>query len=214
MIIISKDAAKNLKLQGKDITLSVTKVGNVTEIVESKEYTVPIADLSGKIWNISVCEMEEVTSDVDSVKPDSFSALFPEYNNCDLNRPSGKVDILIGSDYCTIFPLLTSQVGEMQLMKNQFGYCCRGSHENIKFETITNRKVDIHLLSGEVLFVDKIGISQDDGLKRSLDQFYNLDGLRIQFTPLCGGCKCGRCPIESNKCSIEDESGLRGWVVI
>ena len=81
--LISKDAAKNLKLQGKDITLSLTKVGNVTEIVESKEYTVPITDLSGKIWNISVCEMEEVTSDADSVKPDSLSALFLEYNNCD-----------------------------------------------------------------------------------------------------------------------------------
>jgi hypothetical protein len=190
--------------------LSLTKVGNVTEIVESKEYTIPITDLSGKLWNLSVCEMNEVTSDVDSIKLDSLSALFPEYNVCDLNRPCGKVDILIGSDYCTIFPLVISQVGKMQLMKNQFGYCCRGSHENIKFETTSKKmKANIHLLSGEVLFVDKIGISQEDGLKRALDQFYSLDGLGIQFTPQCGGCKCGRCPIGSKKCSIEEERGLR-----
>ena len=56
--LISKDTAKKLKLQGKEITLSLTKVGNVTEVVESNEYTIPITDLRGKLWNISVCEMD------------------------------------------------------------------------------------------------------------------------------------------------------------
>ncbi|VDI55646.1 Hypothetical predicted protein [Mytilus galloprovincialis] len=44
--------AKRLGLSGQDITLSVTKVGNVTEHVQSKEYVIPLTDLGGKIWTI------------------------------------------------------------------------------------------------------------------------------------------------------------------
>jgi hypothetical protein len=40
-------AARKLGLSGQEITLSVTKIGNVTECVQSKEYILPLTDLSG-----------------------------------------------------------------------------------------------------------------------------------------------------------------------
>ncbi|CAC5382018.1 unnamed protein product [Mytilus coruscus] len=53
----------DLRLSGQDITLSVTKVGNVTEHVQSKEYVIPLTDLRGKIWTIKAYGMEEVTAE-------------------------------------------------------------------------------------------------------------------------------------------------------
>ncbi|CAC5363493.1 unnamed protein product [Mytilus coruscus] len=45
MSLITHKTAKRLGLSGQDITLSVTKVGNVTEHVQSKEYVIPLTDL-------------------------------------------------------------------------------------------------------------------------------------------------------------------------
>ncbi|CAC5404640.1 unnamed protein product [Mytilus coruscus] len=47
MSLITHKTAKRLGLSGQDITLSVTKVGNVTEHVQSKEYVIPLTNLRG-----------------------------------------------------------------------------------------------------------------------------------------------------------------------
>ena len=47
--LISHDAANRLLLKGSSISLSITKVGNTTEPIPSKEYTLPLADCDGKI---------------------------------------------------------------------------------------------------------------------------------------------------------------------
>ena len=59
------------------------------------------------------------------------------------------------------------------------------------------------------LHIDKVEIDKEDGLKAAMDKFYNLEGLGIQFTPLCGGCRYGRCPVGSKKCSIKEERELQ-----
>ena len=208
--IISSDAAKTLRLTGMDVTLSLTKVGNITSVTQSKEYDVPLTDTSGMTSKISACEMKEVTSDVNHVNWEWLYSLFPGYETANFKRPSGKVDLLIGSDCCCIFPSVVCQVDNLQLMKNQFGYCFRGSHEGIHCNpTKMEDKPSLHLISGEISHIDKIGLSREDGLKEALDQFYNLDGLGIHFTPRCGGCKCGKCPLGSKKCSIKEEKELQ-----
>jgi hypothetical protein len=64
MSLITHKAARKLGLSGQEITLSVTKVGNVTECVQSKEYILPLTDLSGNTWIIKAYDLEEVTADI------------------------------------------------------------------------------------------------------------------------------------------------------
>ena len=54
--------------------------------------------------------------------------LFRGVTEKDVRRPIGKVNLLIGTDYCSILPEKVGESGNFQLMKNQFGYCLRGSH--------------------------------------------------------------------------------------
>ncbi|VDI23272.1 Hypothetical predicted protein [Mytilus galloprovincialis] len=104
MSLITHKTAKRLGLSGQDITLSVTKVGNVTEHVQSKEYVIPLTDLGGKIWTIKAYGMEEVTAEVARVDMSRVEQLFKGINKNDIQRPTGQVDILIGTDCCILMP--------------------------------------------------------------------------------------------------------------
>ena len=76
MSLITHRAARRLGLSGKEITLSLTKVGNSCETVCSKEYVVPLYDKTGKVWNVRACGIEEVTADLNFVDVDGMVFLF------------------------------------------------------------------------------------------------------------------------------------------
>ncbi|CAC5426341.1 unnamed protein product [Mytilus coruscus] len=89
------NTATMLRLSGQDITLSVTKVGNVTEHVQSKEYVIPLTDLRGKIWTMKAYGMEEVTAEVARVDMSRVDQLFKGINKNDIqkaNWPSRHID--------------------------------------------------------------------------------------------------------------------------
>ncbi|XP_064120677.1 uncharacterized protein LOC135225276 [Macrobrachium nipponense] len=52
LTMITHRMANKLGLRGKDVSLTVTKVGNSTELFDSKVYNVPITDLTGTEWTI------------------------------------------------------------------------------------------------------------------------------------------------------------------
>ncbi|VDH89663.1 Hypothetical predicted protein [Mytilus galloprovincialis] len=141
MSLITHKTAKRLGLSGQDITLSVTKVGNVTEHVQSKEYVIPLTDLGGKIWTIKAYGMEEVTAEVARVDMSRVEQLFKGINKNDIQRPTGQVDILIGTDCCILMPNKEEQIGNLQLMRNQFGYCIRGSHPLLEVPKLSNHGI-------------------------------------------------------------------------
>ena len=130
--LISKHAAKLLGLKGSDISLSITKVGNSTDIQESKEYMVPLKCTNGKICDVNVCEIDEITIIAEGIDSNLLHSIFPEVPEDGLVRPTGNIDMLIGADCCSLFPLKIKQVQELQLMRGPLGYCVRGFHENAK----------------------------------------------------------------------------------
>ena len=74
---ISKEAAHQLRLQGSEVTLSITKVGNINEVQKSKEYRVPLNDINGKCWEVLLYEIDEITTKAGKVNPEIFKSLFP-----------------------------------------------------------------------------------------------------------------------------------------
>ena len=185
MSLITHRAAAKLGLTGRDVTLSITKVGNVTEWTRSKEYVLPLTDLEGKVWEIRVYGMNEVTADVGHVDIERVVKLFKSLKPSDIMRPIGKVDVLIGTDCCTLLPDKVNQVGNLQLMKNQFGYCLRGSHPLLGLgPRLSNlMMLRIHHASGEVLHVNHVGLKPATSLKVSLDRFFEIESLGTQCTP-------------------------------
>ena len=74
--LITHQKAKELGLKGRDIHISITKVGNSLETVASKEYVVPVVDMYGVEWKITACGIDEITAPVDKVNMSVVSRLF------------------------------------------------------------------------------------------------------------------------------------------
>lgn len=109
--------ASRLGLAGKEVTLSVTKVGRETERLRSREYVIPLVDLDGKIWNVTAYGIENTTSSVCRVDFTKVVELFEGITVSDLDRPEGDIDLLIGTDWGNLMPQVLSSVGNLQLMQ-------------------------------------------------------------------------------------------------
>ena len=78
--------------------------------------------------------MEEATADIFDVDISKVARLFKGIAEKDAKRPTGQVDILIGTDCCIIMPNKLDQVDNLQLTKNQVEYCLRGSHPLLGYQ--------------------------------------------------------------------------------
>lgn len=108
--------ARKLGLIGKDVQITITKVGNVKESCMSKEYTIPLICQQGKVWKIKAYGLDEITLNVCEVDADELNRIL-QVNPQLLVRPVGKVDMLIGSDCCKLLPRVIKIVGNLQLLR-------------------------------------------------------------------------------------------------
>ena len=203
--LITKRAANLLGLKGKTITLSITKAGNETTTSESKEYKLPLKDLNGNIWTITVYEMMEITGKIESKDLTEVSSLFHGIGGKTIDRPSGSVDLLIGTDCCTLLPNKVAQIDNLQLMKIQFGYCLRGSHPSFG-PTSDNVCKIITSIGGIIKREDMVFIGTN--ADKMLESFLNIESLGTACNPKCGNCQCKRCPVGTNNYTIKEEREL------
>ena len=166
--LISKEAARKLKLCGSKITLSITKVGNTSEVQKSTEYIIPLEDNHGTVWELLVCEMNEITAETERIDVQMLKGIFPEVDTEKLKRPHGKADILIGTDYCKLLPEKVEQTDNLQLMKGPFGYCVRGSHNDLEM-----KEGDVVLnVCGDVMSINVRKSLERDELRTCIEKFY------------------------------------------
>lgn len=172
MTLITNCMAKQLGLKGRSINIAVTKVGNECTRFETMEYDVPINDCQGKTHVVRACGISEITSEACPVDTNSVAPLLG-VSDKDIERPHGKIDLLIGSDYCGLLPSVIRTVGNLQLMHGPFGYCIRGSHPLLKFSSTDNTHiyVQVNHVAGRSCVSD-LFIEPKTSLTKRLDQFF------------------------------------------
>ncbi len=127
---------------------------------------ISLMDRLGKIWQVKAYGLEEVTSDVWEVDSHKLSKILQVQPHL-LVRPVGKIDMLIGSDYCQLLPKVVKTVDSLQLLVNQFVYCVRGSIDYGESQRCNN--VCITLIRVTVGVKDyNIDVSEIPSLKFSL----------------------------------------------
>ncbi|KAK4316629.1 hypothetical protein Pmani_012229 [Petrolisthes manimaculis] len=191
LTMITHDAARRLGLKGTDVVMSLTKVGNVTEIIESKIYIVHLTDIKGKEWVVEAVGLDEITSEVSKVDMREMAAVL-EIDICQIERPTGKIDMLIGADYSVLLPRVEKTIGDLQLMKSQFGYCVRGCLGQLKggFHPIIN-----HV---RCTGVDNFIVKNRSDTHKAIELFFKTEELGVDCSPQCGGCRCGKCSLNGH----------------
>lgn len=205
--LITNRMAKRLGLKGRSINLAVTKVGNDYHKFETLEYDVPLNDYQGQIHIIKACGISEITSETRQVNMGSVADLLGVQGK-DIERPHGKIDLLIGTDYCKLIPSVLKTVGNLQLMHGPFGYCVRGFHPILKAKSNDTSHVLIRINHIAASNVNDLVVASKASVTKRLDDFFSVEHLGTYCIPRCGNCRCGKCPIGSNKYSLKEEREL------
>ena len=75
LCFITNTKAKQEKLKGSKVELSVIKVGAQSEKIKTIKYKVPLIDKQGHVIEFEAYGIERITSDIDSVNIDIFSRM-------------------------------------------------------------------------------------------------------------------------------------------
>lgn len=206
--LITHRMARKLGLKGRDISLSMVKVGNVIEHQSSKEYCVPLMDKAGRVWDIDVIGINEISTTIKEVDLSRIPMLFAGITTLDVNRPRGEIDILIGTNYSELLPRVIQTNKGLQLLENQFGLSIRGRHNEITSSVNTSHNIVVrtHKLSGMV-HLNEIAIAPEDSLKDQLDRFFTIEDRGIESNKECVKCLHRGCP-ESKIVNLEEEKEL------
>ena len=147
----------------------------------------------GQMVEVDAYGIQKISSQVERVNYETIAEILG-VKPCDVSRPiRGEIEILIGQQAASLHPVRVKAVGNLILMKNEFGLVVSGSHPKIKtMEAITpsclqaRNAVVMHALGG-------------------IEKFFEIEGLGVRCEPKCGSCKCGRCHPGGKDMSLKDE---------
>ena len=173
--------------------MAITKVGNVTDAVNTKEYKLLIRDKDDTIWTIFAYGIDDITSNPVKVNLETIGEIFENITMEDVQRPPGGIDLLIGVDCCQLFPNVVATKENLQLMNGPLGYCLRGSHELIhegseRRDTANVIRVKVH---STVIDPKNTEIHVDEGsMEDKLRTFFNIESLGASLLPAnCVNCR-------------------------
>ena len=201
--LITFRMAKKLGLKGVPIHLSMTKVGNHTEELDSIVYEMCLRDQARKEKVIEVCGISEITVAHHQVDLSSVAKKL-EVLERDIQRPEGRIELLIGSDYCTLMPQVIKTVDNVQLMSNEFGFCIRGRVEDQGDE----RRYQVQINHVSYNNATDWDFTNKPNVGKLVEQYFLSESLGTECIPKCGGCKCGGCSTKGNL-TIQEEREMK-----
>lgn len=191
--LITFSKAKELKLVGDPVKLSIVKVGGSKVEIHSSTYTLPLIDKSGNIIEFQVYGIDKISSYMHSINVDGVLHLFHGVKKAEVDRPVGEIDVLIGFEYAGFHPVRLQSSHHLLLLGNQFGRCLGGSHWKLRESAQTLiQYATVHLTA-----------------RINVENFFDTEALGVECTPKCGSCKCGRCPIGGKSYTLKEERELR-----
>lgn len=230
---ITKAAAKRLgaHLLCK-FMLQITTTGGVETECESSQYELDLITKSGRKVTVTLFSLEKITEDLSKLDLKVIHELFPEHNPSILQRPSEKVDILLGTDFFGLHPKneVANTGDNLSIMSGALGVCLQGSHPLVKavnqmhsnsvkvlkavnlIQTVSNLTVCHPLLKQYAERKCPVKETQSYLTKTEserIDEFILGAEQGAQVIPGCGGCRCGKCPSPGHTFSFEEESELK-----
>jgi len=129
--MITLNKARELKLTGKRVQLTIVKVGGLKETTNSYQYEVPLKDKEGKTVLLIAYGIQRISSPAKAINMMNFANLFLTVPEEEITRPTGDIDMLIGFEYAGFHPTKEQSVNHLLLLKNRFGRSIGGSRKEI-----------------------------------------------------------------------------------
>ena len=141
--LIRKPIAEELGLKGKDVTMTIAKVGGEEEELVTNVYEVRIRSLENRATHvIKAIGIPSISSDTSSVNFDEIAKAFG-ISKSKFWRKDGRVDILVGIDNPMLHIGETRQQGDLVARHSPLGWVLFGATHG---ENLSNRVFHIKTL--------------------------------------------------------------------
>ena len=124
--LIRKETATTLGLNGKDTSVTITKVGGEEETIRTKVYKVPVASPDNtQMFSIKAIGIPCISEEVSAVQIRPIAEILGLENE-KLRRGHGPIDLLIGIDHAQMHTGQTRQTGQIVARKTPLGWVVFG----------------------------------------------------------------------------------------
>lgn len=124
--LIRQDTAETLGLKGRDVSITITKVGGEDETMKTKEYNVQLTCIdNNKRFTIKAIGIHSISDQIPAVKTSHLPEVLG-VPNTKFRRGKGHVDLLIGIDHALMHAGETRQVDHLLARKSPLGWVVFG----------------------------------------------------------------------------------------
>ena len=194
--LVREDVARRLKLEGKDVTVTMTTVGGQEEELKTKMYEVPIRSKeNNSLFSVNAIGIPCISDEIKEVEVEAIERHLGLKKNV-LSRGSGKLDVLIGIDHANMHTGKIKQVGNLVARHSPLGWLVFGATQ------------------GGVAAVNKVlrvGVSAPV----ELNEFWSTESMGVEIKPcMCEAEKLTQVEREEGKI-IEDSCKKSGnqWII-
>ena len=223
--LITKRLASQLSLPSRKVGCWVTVATKSSEFVETNAYTMILPVVTdGKQWDKTVTLYEvpgEITSVPNKVDISAAYKIFPQAPAGSLERPSARVDLLLGMDCADLMPIggdpqIGGRVGNLVLMRTVLGgpgFVLGGSHPDIKSTDCRHEPIVNAYKQARICDIVKNMAVNSVNMFQSYGEDLIRDDLGIQPPAQCGSCRnCTKCQHQDVELSRQDREVMnRVW---
>ena len=184
--LIRLETAENLRLEGKNVSITITKVGGEEEEMTTKVYRVQVTSLENrKTFSIKAIGIPCISEDIVEVKTKDIAEML-SLRKESVYRGKGPVDLLIGIDHARMHTGETRQAGHLVARHSPLGWVIFGATPGDARET------------NSILYV-KYTTPED------LSDFWTTEAMGVAVTPcLCAADRLSQ--IERKEAQIIESS--------
>ena len=189
---IREDLAKKLKLHGSPISfILVCTDGSEAKKVGMK-YTVTLLDKSGNHHMVEAIGLDNISNEYSGVHlikhirvPDGDHE--KKLNRFHLARESGLVDLLVGTDMAPLHPQSHFTVGNLVVMKSNFGWTLMGHNQEYVKILDPNKKLHVNVCS--IKDIRSISCNVIGTKDLQFLEAVSTESVGVGVSPKCRTCK-------------------------
>ena len=198
--LILNSAAKRLGLKGEAVVMEITTVTGVVK-TDSHVYIVTILDREGNSHNVKAFGLDKLNGKIEKVDVDGVKTLFSQTTQQEWDkiamRPTGEVELLIGSDNLGLHPTEFEAQGNLKVYKSNFGsgYVIVGKHPALKCQHSEGNVSFVHVS----LHATKLSF-------KSIREYFDANELHVEAPRRCNNClNCNDCSFQGQQMSLREQ---------
>jgi hypothetical protein len=118
--LVNTEFAENTGLAGVDCCFELSGVGETKQLYSTKLYLIPLFTTEGASISVHAFGIDSITADLEPTDIDSAAEAF-DLRSEQIQRPVGKVQLLVGMNYTDILPVQAEVKKKVALYTSKFG---------------------------------------------------------------------------------------------